>query len=96
MLCFSPNIFYKYFSIWIQSRYTHILSYVFTHFLELYYYDQLSRIQDKPIKLTIDCTNTNIRDKTEENDHMVSPIEHCLRTKWRDARIDWNGSEPIL
>ena len=72
------------------------MSYVFTYFLELYYYDQLSRIQDKPIKLTIDCTNTNIRDKTEENDHMVSPIEHCLRTKWRDARIDWNGSEPIL
>ena len=67
--------------------------------IELYYYDQLSRLTDKPIKFTIDCTNTRKMGGFEpksEDDYMVSPIEHCLRTKWRDAHVDWNGSEPIL
>ena len=34
--------------------------------------------------------------KKNSDEHLVSPIEHCLRTKWRDAKIDWNGAEPLL
>ena len=65
-------------------------------FSDLFYYDQLSRIQDKIIKLTIDCSTNASNNAVSNDEHLVSPIEHCLRTKWRDANIDWNGSEPIL
>ena len=65
-------------------------------FSDLFYYDQLSRIQDKIIKLTIDCSTNTGHNVVSNDEHLVSPIEHCLRTKWRDAKIDWNGSEPIL
>ena len=65
-------------------------------FSDLFYYDQLSRIQDKIIKLTIDCSTNTSNNAVSNDEHLVSPIEHCLRTKWRDANIDWNGSEPIL
>ncbi len=77
--------------------------------VDLYYYDQLSRLTDKPVKFTIDCTNARNRkfmggggskhvlaSTGSEDEYLVSPIEHCLRTKWRDAHVGWNGSEPIL
>ena len=32
----------------------------------------------------------------EDEDDLVPPLEHCIRTKWRDAGVDWNGSERIL
>ena len=27
---------------------------------------------------------------------LVSPIEYCVKTKWTDSIVDWNGSEPLL
>ena len=71
--------------------------------IDLFFYDQLNRtsMQDSslPIKLTVDCTkfdfchNTNAKNPSE---HLISPIEHCIRTKWNDAQIDWNGTDPLL
>ncbi|XP_064495384.1 probable ubiquitin carboxyl-terminal hydrolase MINDY-4 isoform X2 [Pseudopipra pipra] len=59
---------------------------------DLYYYDGLAN-QDEEIRLTVDTTQVCTEDK--END-LTPPLEHCIRTKWQGAVIDWNGTEPIL
>ncbi|XP_051466354.1 probable ubiquitin carboxyl-terminal hydrolase MINDY-4 isoform X1 [Apus apus] len=59
---------------------------------DLYYYDGLAN-QEEEIRLTVDTTQTCTEDK--END-LTPPLEHCIRTKWQGAVIDWNGTEPIL
>ena len=70
--------------------------------IDLFFYDQLNRtsMQDSlPIKLTVDCTKIDFcHDTTAKNhsEHLISPIEHCIRTKWNDAQIDWNGTDPLL
>uniref|UniRef100_A0A8C5Z5D2 Ubiquitin carboxyl-terminal hydrolase MINDY n=1 Tax=Marmota marmota marmota TaxID=9994 RepID=A0A8C5Z5D2_MARMA len=61
------------------------------HF-DLYYYDGLANQQEQ-IRLTIDTTQTSPEDS--HND-FVPPLELCIRTKWKGASVDWNGSEPIL
>uniref|UniRef100_A0AAY4BFC2 Ubiquitin carboxyl-terminal hydrolase MINDY n=1 Tax=Denticeps clupeoides TaxID=299321 RepID=A0AAY4BFC2_9TELE len=55
---------------------------------DLYYYDGLANQQEQ-IRLTI-C---NCQDS--END-LVPPLEHCIRTRWRNAVVNWNENEPIL
>ncbi|XP_074938318.1 putative ubiquitin carboxyl-terminal hydrolase MINDY-4 isoform X1 [Phalacrocorax aristotelis] len=59
---------------------------------DLYYYDGLAN-QEEEIRLTVDTTQMCTEDK--END-LTPPLEHCIRTKWQGAIIDWNGTEPIL
>ncbi|XP_013037931.3 probable ubiquitin carboxyl-terminal hydrolase MINDY-4 isoform X1 [Anser cygnoides] len=59
---------------------------------DLYYYDGLAN-QEEEIRLTVDTTQMFTEDK--END-LTPPLEHCIRTKWQGAVIDWNGTEPIL
>ncbi|XP_014800669.1 PREDICTED: protein FAM188B isoform X1 [Calidris pugnax] len=59
---------------------------------DLYYYDGLAN-QEEEIRLTVDTTQMCTGDK--END-LTPPLEHCIRTKWQGAVIDWNGTEPIL
>ncbi|XP_074755931.1 putative ubiquitin carboxyl-terminal hydrolase MINDY-4 isoform X1 [Athene noctua] len=59
---------------------------------DLYYYDGLAN-QEEEIRLTVDTTQMCTEDK--END-LTPPLEHCIRTKWEGAVIDWNGTEPIL
>nr|XP_026257337.1 probable ubiquitin carboxyl-terminal hydrolase MINDY-4 [Urocitellus parryii] len=61
------------------------------HF-DLYYYDGLANQQEQ-IRLTVDTTQTSPEDS--HND-FVPPLELCIRTKWKGASVDWNGSEPIL
>uniref|UniRef100_A0AAY4BCJ1 Ubiquitin carboxyl-terminal hydrolase MINDY n=1 Tax=Denticeps clupeoides TaxID=299321 RepID=A0AAY4BCJ1_9TELE len=51
---------------------------------DLYYYDGLANQQEQ-IRLTI----------YSEND-LVPPLEHCIRTRWRNAVVNWNENEPIL
>ncbi len=29
-------------------------------------------------------------------DHLIPPLEKCIRTKWKHAKIFWNGVEPLL
>ncbi|XP_075444079.1 putative ubiquitin carboxyl-terminal hydrolase MINDY-4 isoform X4 [Ascaphus truei] len=59
---------------------------------DLYYYDGLANQQEE-IRLTIDTTGSNVED--EDND-LIPPLEYCIRTKWKGAFVDWNGTEPIL
>ena len=60
--------------------------------IHLNFYDGLNR-QDQMIVLTVDCSVS--RPMSGDSD-LVPPLEHCLRTKWTGALIDWNGSEKIL
>ncbi|XP_029640899.1 probable ubiquitin carboxyl-terminal hydrolase MINDY-4 isoform X1 [Octopus sinensis] len=60
---------------------------------DLYYYDGLAK-QQQPIRLTIDISNPNF--KIPSDDDMVPPLDLCIRTKWHNARIDWNSTEPLL
>lgn len=60
---------------------------------ELYYYDGLAR-QDQEIKLSIDTTNRFFQPPSDNE--LVPPLDMCIRTKWKDAEIDWNGTEPLL
>ncbi|XP_030915615.1 probable ubiquitin carboxyl-terminal hydrolase MINDY-4 isoform X3 [Geospiza fortis] len=59
---------------------------------DLYYYDGLAN-QDEEIRLTVDTTQ--VCPENKEN-YLTPPLEHCIRTKWQGAVIDWNGTEPIL
>mmetsp|Transcript_6937 Transcript_6937/g.20266 ORF Transcript_6937/g.20266 Transcript_6937/m.20266 type:complete len:300 (+) Transcript_6937:336-1235(+) len=66
--------------------------------LEVYYYDELGD-QEEEIRLGLDpkprkrqLTAKEAEDSTE----LVPPIDLVIRTRWRGAAVDWNGSEPIL
>ena len=65
-----------------------------TTVLDLWYYDGLAR-QESMIKLTID-QGVGEGQGGGDGRQLVSPIEHCLRTKWTDASVGWNGADPIL
>mmetsp|Transcript_11702 Transcript_11702/g.31536 ORF Transcript_11702/g.31536 Transcript_11702/m.31536 type:complete len:204 (-) Transcript_11702:245-856(-) len=62
--------------------------------MELYYFDQLAR-QGEAIKLTVLPLRLppHLVTGFEESESM---IDRCIRTKWKDATVDWNGTEPIL
>uniref|UniRef100_A0A8C5LJ17 Ubiquitin carboxyl-terminal hydrolase MINDY n=1 Tax=Jaculus jaculus TaxID=51337 RepID=A0A8C5LJ17_JACJA len=62
------------------------------HKFDLYYYDGLANQQEE-IRLTVDTTQTTLKDN---NNDLVPPLELCIRTKWKGASVNWNGSEPIL
>ncbi|XP_040287293.1 probable ubiquitin carboxyl-terminal hydrolase MINDY-4 [Bufo bufo] len=59
---------------------------------DLFCYDGLANQQEE-IRLTVDTSGTYIEDK--DND-LIPPLEYCIRTKWRGAVVDWNGTDPIL
>lgn len=61
---------------------------------DLFYYDGLAN-QEEEICLTVDTTDPDFKPPDEEVE-MVPPLEHVIRTKWKDARVDWNGTEPLL
>ncbi|XP_023663233.2 probable ubiquitin carboxyl-terminal hydrolase MINDY-4 [Paramormyrops kingsleyae] len=61
---------------------------------DLYYYDGLANQQEE-IRLTIFTGSP--RSGSEDADvDLMPPLEHCIRTKWKDAVVDWNETEPIL
>ncbi|XP_072820829.1 probable ubiquitin carboxyl-terminal hydrolase MINDY-4 isoform X6 [Vicugna pacos] len=59
---------------------------------DLYYYDGLANQQEQ-IRLTIDTSQTVPEDRDSD---LVPPLELCIRTKWKGASVNWNGSDPIL
>lgn len=60
---------------------------------DLMYYDELGN-QKEEIRLTIDTTK---RTPAPRDGDLEPPLNECIRTKWgKNARIDWNGVEPIL
>eukprot|EP00930_Biecheleria_cincta_P041156 TRINITY_DN28187_c0_g1_i1.p1 TRINITY_DN28187_c0_g1~~TRINITY_DN28187_c0_g1_i1.p1 ORF type:complete len:395 (+),score=54.97 TRINITY_DN28187_c0_g1_i1:52-1185(+) len=62
--------------------------------IELYYFDQLAR-QSERIRLTVVPKQlpAGLQTGFEESESMIT---RCIRTKWKDASVDWNGSEIIL
>ena len=60
---------------------------------DLFYYDGLAN-HDEEIKLTIN-TNDHVS-SNESRGSLIPPLEHCIRTKWPNCSVDWNGSEPSL
>ncbi|XP_048367322.1 probable ubiquitin carboxyl-terminal hydrolase MINDY-4 isoform X2 [Sphaerodactylus townsendi] len=59
---------------------------------DLYYYDGLAN-QQEDIRLTIDTSQPYLEDPESD---LIPPLEHCIRTKWKGAVVNWNGTEPIL
>lgn len=62
--------------------------------VDLYYFDQLARQNDE-IKLSVTPGRlpAHLTTGFEEGESM---IDRCIRTKWVDAVVDWNGVDPIL
>ncbi|XP_076799755.1 putative ubiquitin carboxyl-terminal hydrolase MINDY-4 [Clavelina lepadiformis] len=60
---------------------------------DLYYYDGLAR-QDEVINLSVDLVNK--ASDYEIKGDLVPPLEHCIRTKWPRAKVNWNATDPIL
>ncbi|CAE7939800.1 Protein FAM188B [Symbiodinium microadriaticum] len=62
--------------------------------LDLFYFDQLGR-QSERIRLTVIPKRlpAHLTTGFEESESM---IDRCIRTKWKEATVDWNGSEIIL
>lgn len=74
------------------------------------YYDGLAN-QEQPIILTLsnshlqDGSNTfqvtehegNGLEVQKQNDNtLLSPLEHVIHTRWPNVSIHWTGSDPIL
>mmetsp|Transcript_31381 Transcript_31381/g.82275 ORF Transcript_31381/g.82275 Transcript_31381/m.82275 type:complete len:542 (+) Transcript_31381:55-1680(+) len=53
---------------------------------DMFYYDPLGR-QTEEVRITVDPRGG----AGAIDDELTSPIEHCIRTKWQDAGVDWNG-----
>lgn len=60
---------------------------------DLYYYDGLSHQQEE-IRLTV-CPGRSAVSCADAAD-LIPPLELCIRTRWNDAFINWNDTEPIL
>lgn len=63
--------------------------------VHLVYYDPLARMEQLYV-LSVDCSRQLVQGDQEQDGDLVPPLEHCIRTKWREAVIDWNGHEKIL
>mmetsp|Transcript_35118 Transcript_35118/g.44367 ORF Transcript_35118/g.44367 Transcript_35118/m.44367 type:complete len:492 (-) Transcript_35118:40-1515(-) len=65
-----------------------------TEAFDIYYFDGLAN-QDEVICLTVDQGNRYTGNDDDDKD-LTPPIDKVIRTKWKCATVDWNGSEPIL
>jgi len=64
--------------------------------MDLLYYDELSK-QEAPIKLTVNWdTNAEPLAIIDFDKDLTPPLEHCIRTRFPAASVDWNGTDPIL
>ncbi|XP_063746589.1 probable ubiquitin carboxyl-terminal hydrolase MINDY-4 isoform X2 [Eleginops maclovinus] len=61
---------------------------------DLYYYDGLANQQEE-IRLTVFVGKSSLSDQDVDTD-LIPPLEHCIRTRWKDAFVNWNDTEPIL
>ncbi|XP_063056290.1 probable ubiquitin carboxyl-terminal hydrolase MINDY-4 [Engraulis encrasicolus] len=64
---------------------------------DLYYYDGLANQQEQ-IRLTVSLDSSKMAaggDVAVDSD-LVPPLEHCIRTRWKNASVNWNDTEPIL
>ncbi|KAK1896607.1 putative ubiquitin carboxyl-terminal hydrolase MINDY-4 [Dissostichus eleginoides] len=61
---------------------------------DLYYYDGLANQQEE-IRLTVFVGKSALSYQDVDTD-LIPPLEHCIRTRWKDAFVNWNDTEPIL
>ncbi|AWP10922.1 putative protein FAM188B [Scophthalmus maximus] len=61
---------------------------------DLYYYDGLANQQEE-IRLTVSVGKSAMTCPELDND-LTPPLEHCIRTRWTNAFVSWNDTEPIL
>nr|XP_040040370.1 probable ubiquitin carboxyl-terminal hydrolase MINDY-4 [Gasterosteus aculeatus aculeatus] len=61
---------------------------------ELYYYDGLANQQEE-IRLTVSVGESALRCQDDDTE-LIPPLEHCIRTRWKNAIVNWNDTEPIL
>ncbi|XP_029286258.1 probable ubiquitin carboxyl-terminal hydrolase MINDY-4 [Cottoperca gobio] len=61
---------------------------------DLYYYDGLANQQEE-IRLTVSVGQSAPSCGDVDTD-LIPPLEHCIRTRWNDAFVNWNDTEPIL
>ncbi|XP_077390341.1 putative ubiquitin carboxyl-terminal hydrolase MINDY-4 isoform X2 [Festucalex cinctus] len=59
---------------------------------DLYYYDGLANQQEE-IRLTVSVGKS--ASSCQDSD-LLPPLELCIRTRWKDAFVSWNDTEPIL
>ncbi|XP_077441322.1 putative ubiquitin carboxyl-terminal hydrolase MINDY-4 [Vanacampus margaritifer] len=59
---------------------------------DLYYYDGLANQQEE-IRLTVSI-GKSVRSCQDAD--LIPPLELCIRTRWKDAFVSWNDTEPIL
>ncbi|XP_077573188.1 putative ubiquitin carboxyl-terminal hydrolase MINDY-4 [Stigmatopora nigra] len=57
---------------------------------DLYYYDGLANQQEE-IRLTVSFGKSG-----SSCQDLIPPLDHCIRTRWKDAFVSWNDTEPIL
>ncbi|TRY77449.1 hypothetical protein TCAL_08015 [Tigriopus californicus] len=60
--------------------------------IQVIFYDGLA-MQEELVNLTIDCSKSEL---VNDDQDLVPPLEYCIRTKWRDAYVNWNGHQKIL
>ncbi|XP_061594317.1 probable ubiquitin carboxyl-terminal hydrolase MINDY-4 [Cololabis saira] len=61
---------------------------------DLYYYDGLANQQEE-IRLTVSVGKSTQSLQEIDND-LIPPLDLCIRTRWKDAVVDWNDTEPLL
>ncbi|KAM9384082.1 putative ubiquitin carboxyl-terminal hydrolase MINDY-4 [Pholidichthys leucotaenia] len=61
---------------------------------DLYYYDGLANQQEE-IRLTVSVGKFHQSGQDVDTD-LIPPLELCIRTRWKDAFVSWNDTEPIL
>ncbi|KAI5610428.1 putative ubiquitin carboxyl-terminal hydrolase MINDY-4 [Silurus asotus] len=61
---------------------------------DLHYYDGLAN-QQEAIRLTV-YSSVKALDAEDMDSDLTPPLELCIRTRWTDAAVSWNDSEPIL
>ncbi|CAI5639458.1 unnamed protein product [Oreochromis niloticus] len=61
---------------------------------DLYYFDGLANQQEE-IRLTVSVGRLTQSSQDVDTD-LIPPMELCIRTRWTDAFVSWNDTEPIL
>lgn len=71
------------------------------HAFDLFYFDGLAN-QDEVIRLTVrpPAVDPGPRPAAASGQapdmDLVPPLNHCIRTAWPGADVDWNDTEPLL
>ena len=65
---------------------------------DLYYWDGLAN-QDEVIRLSVDAAYYGDEERPPSIDDeraLIPPLDLVVRSKWPDANVDWNATDPIL